>query len=200
VGSGKDKKKRIRRTREDIESNEQSSTAGRRETRKWSTSWDKHARPVVRLNFVWHYQRLKIINAVADKLDVTTEAFIRQAVYTRCVMEKQSAYSTRTNYKRVLSGRYFQRADVEALSWRWREPNIKLAEEVAQKLGIDLKTFIDLAVYEQAVYFAEKGEIKDILGKIARYLNYIKDDPKYGDWAKTYIANNPDFVDVHSGR
>jgi len=199
VGSGKDKKKRIRRTREEIDMDEQFSAAGRRKTKKRRTSWDKHVRPVVRLNFVWHYERLKIINAVADELDVTTEAFIRQAVYSRCVMEKQSSYSTCTTYKRVLSGRYFQRADVQALSWRWREPNIELADEVAQKIGLDLKTFIDLAVYEHAVHFAENGEMKSILRKIARYLDSIKDDPEYGDWAKTYIAHNPDFVDLHSG-
>ena len=194
------KKKRIRRTREEIEADEQFSAAGRRETKKLCTSLDRFLKPVVRFNFIWHVDRLKIIESVADELDVGTEAFIRQAAYLRAIAESQNDCPVVSKYKRVLSNRYYRRWDVVPLSWRWRKPNVEFVEKAAAKLEVDFKTFVDLATYDQAVQIAQKAELNEIVRRAAYYVDSIKDDPDFGEWAMEFIAANPDFVETFRRR
>lgn len=181
------KKKRIRRTNEEIDADRMCSAAGRREMKKWETLWDKHGRPVVRLNLAWQYLRLRFVRSVAKMLDVSLEAFVRMAAYERAVKVLAEGSTEQITYKRVLSDRYRKRADIEYLDWRWREPHLELVDKAATKADTDFKTFIDVAAYERAVQIVRTEadgipERKKILDDLNFYLDCIKDDDTDGAW------------------
>lgn len=173
-------RKRTRRTKEEIELDEQDSPEARRESRKRMTAFDKTFRPIKRMKTAWQYLRLRFVNKVAHHVDIPLESFVRNAVCERAMSVLAGESTARMTYKRVLSNRYKKRIDIEFLDWRWREDLLSLAEDAARDVGTDLATFVDVATYEHAVrivrfyeqYVGQCGEASDAL---ALYLDFVKD-------------------------
>lgn len=112
---------------------------------------------LVRINFLWHYQRLRLVKEVAKKAGVPWQTFIKVTVFMRSLAILADGAGQKPQFERQVS-RLHKRADLEEANFRWQNDKVEMVKRAAALIDTDYRTLIEDCAYRAAKEIHDKSE------------------------------------------
>jgi hypothetical protein len=141
-----EKKRRQRRSLEEIEGEIADSPKVRCETRKILKRFERLES--IRINFVWLWDRWRALEQATELIGVPRETFIKIAAFERAAEIIANGEKGPLAMTRELSTD-FRRCDLIPGNFRWLRSKLELVKIAAEQMGTDYRTIIEIATYER---------------------------------------------------